>query len=249
MPRWRQAIAALVLAANAPAIAVELLPSQPRAGQDFVLHFTAYIGCGVATTPTLSVSDSTIAISYREADACYLLPPGFYMNLLANVPQPGTYRVIQKSLNTSSTRDEGLITVLPSNPAATRTSTSLAGLWYVPSQPGWGLNVAEGQSGQLFLTWFTYGYTGGTGNYNYSSPYWFFTSGGRWTSPTEFTGILAQGQGTDFSRPFDPNYFMTRPAGTATLTVTGPDTLTFTPTYAFAEGVKTQSFNLTRYKF
>ena len=247
--------AALLSASSLPAEAADAMPDKPEAGRDFVLHLGGYVdSCSApTTTPTVSVADQTITVAYRtDGGVCPSNTAGQYINVLANVPSAGTFRVVQKSLSNEKTRDEGLLVVFPSTPAASRTSTSLAGLWYVPAQPGWGLNIAEGASGQLFVTWFTYGLIvasfpsgitvteGGT---------WFFTSGGKWTSSSEFTGLLAKSTGSDFQQPFTPSSFRANPIGSTTLAITGPDTLTFSVQYAFDNGVKSQAFNLTRYKF
>ena len=249
MNPWHRVVAAISLAIGLPATAVEVVPAQPRAGQDFILHITGTIDCGPSAQIQASVTGTTITVAYRTDNLCGVLPPGRYWNVLVNVPQPGTYAVVQKSLSYDRSLAPEQITVFPAVAPATRTSTSLAGLWYVPGQEGWGVNIAEGQSGQLFLTWFTYGGGGPSPSFNTASPLWFFTSGGQWTSPTEFGGLLALGVGTPFNMPFNRTTFQASPAGATSLVVTGPDSMTFIATLALNDGVQTQTFNLTRYKF
>jgi hypothetical protein len=241
--------AAILAATSHSAGALTSLPAQPRAGQDFLLHFEGSLDCGISASThagVATVSGSTITVTYPTGNICGLIQPGLYVNAAVPGLAAGSYAVVEKSSSSGSTRNSGTITVLPST-AVTRVSTSLAGLWYVPEAPGWGINIAEGQSGQLFVTWFTY--ASGNDGALIGGPVWSFTSGGQWVTPTQFTGVLATSLATPFGKPFDPASFSAAPVGMSSITLTGPDTLAFAITLVHATVESTQTFNLTRYKF
>lgn len=251
---WVKPAMAAVLAccvAGPAAAAFFVYPSEPRAGQDLVLWTDSATDCSVGTghAAQATVGDGTITLAYPTALTCGVALPAQWVSAIVNVPKPGTYAVSAlTNANTANAqaRPIGQVTVLPAVGAA-RTGVPLGGLWLVPSEPGWGLSIAEGQSGQLFLTWYTYGGQALADGFGTST--WLFTSSGTWTTPTRFTGALVQPFGSFFTRTFDPSLTILQPVGSSTLDVTGPDTVTFTVHYNIGAGDSTSTYNLTRFKF
>jgi len=55
-------------------------------------------------------------------------------------------------------------------------------LWWDPAQSGWGISVAQHQSGNMFVVWYRYDAQG--------MPTWSVVPGGTWTDARTFTGTL-----------------------------------------------------------
>jgi hypothetical protein len=107
---------------------------------------------------------------------------------------------------------------------ATTFSTDATDLWFNVNEQGWGLNVIQ-QDDILFATLFVYGgdnqprwYVGSDLRYSHSD-----ASGG-----LVFTGIWYRTTGPYFVVPFNPNLFNVYPVGTATFTLNGVNSATFT---------------------
>lgn len=239
------------LAAGSSMASFFVYPPEPRAGQDLVIYidFPADCSAGSSHIAQASIGDGAITVSYPMPIPCGIPLPGHWITAIVNVPKAGTYTisaVTNPNASTAQRRQVGQVTVMPAQ-SVVRTSVPLAGLWLVASQPGWGLNIAEGQSGQLFLTWYTYG--GLALGDRFGTSTWLFTSSGMWTSPTTFTGALLQPSGTFFTRPFNPALTILQPVGSSTVEVTGTDSLTYTVHYNLGAGDGASTYNLTRFKF
>jgi hypothetical protein len=85
-------------------------------------------------------------------------------------------------------------------------------LWWNPQESGWGLNLVQHGSGEIFATWFVYGADG--------SPQWYVVPGGHWTTPIQFTGAIYQTSGPDIAGPFDPAKVTRGVVGSATFDFT-----------------------------
>ena len=88
-------------------------------------------------------------------------------------------------------------------------------LWFNPSESGWGLNVVQHASRNIFAVWFTFGPDG--------KPTWYTILGGTWTSPTTCTAgtLYATTGAAGERRPRSRASSVTvRKAGSATLAFT-----------------------------
>ena len=103
----------------------------------------------------------------------------------------------------------GLATYL--NPTSTPT-TNYTDMWWNANESGWGLNVIQHASGNIFALWFTYGSDG--------KRVWYHMPTGTWTSPTRFTGTIYATAGPNFAGTFDPDRVTRTPVGTGTLNFT-----------------------------
>lgn len=94
--------------------------------------------------------------------------------------------------------------------AANTWGTDLSDLWWIPSESGWGVNLAH-QREVVFTTLFVYGQDG--------KPRWYVASlFSRGTaSPFIFDGDLYEATGPYFGNPFNPANVARRKVGTATL--------------------------------
>ena len=120
--------------------------------------------------------------------------------------------------------------------AATK-AENYQGLWWNPSESGWGLSIAH-QGGVLFATWFTYDLDG--------SPLWLVMSHGASTDAGTYSGTLYRTTGPWFAANFwNPAAVNRAAVGSARLSFTGPEHGTFTYTY----GGVTRSKDITRQVF
>jgi hypothetical protein len=110
--------------------------------------------------------------------------------------------------------------------------------WGGPGQDGWGVSIQE-QGASLFATWYTYGPDG--------KPIWFYMSGGRWTTPTTYSGDLFRSTGAAWLGNQSYSSSNTHPVkvGTLTLAFQGNDAATMTST---VDGL-TQSRPISRFGF
>lgn len=202
-------------------------PASPQAGQEFVVQISQTGGCGPSSPVRGEVEGTVISLVYEEAGACFpTRPPEPPINVVVRVPVAGSYLVRERGEyqgRVSVAREHGQITVQAASTSA-RPPYSLAGLWNTASEPGWGVNIAEGDSGQLFITWFTYGrFISGTR----ALASWYVASSGRWTGPNEFSAPFYWTQGPVLGATFDPSRVVLMTIGQMTITVHSPDSITF----------------------
>jgi len=80
-------------------------------------------------------------------------------------------------------------------------------LWYNPDESGWGLNIVQHPSGNIFAVMYTYDAP--------NRPMWYVMPGGTWSSSTVFKGALYRVTGSPASLPFKTGEVTQ--VGTATL--------------------------------
>ena len=99
---------------------------------------------------------------------------------------------------------------MPFGNAPTNWGIDRTDLWWNPAESGWGLNVIQHASRNIFAVWYSYDKN--------SQPLWFTMPGGTWTSPTTFTGSLYSTTGPPANKAFDASRVSATAVGTATLT-------------------------------
>jgi lysyl endopeptidase len=110
--------------------------------------------------------------------------------------------------------------------------------WGGDSQSGWGLNIMQHATRNIFAVWYTYDATG--------RMMWYVLPGGTWTSPTSFTGnIYATTGPAGNAASFDPNAVTRRIVGTGTLNFSDANNGTF----AFSIDGVSSTKSLTRQPF
>lgn len=86
-------------------------------------------------------------------------------------------------------------------------------LWWTPSESGWGLDLTQHVSNNIFAAWFVYG--------NDGKPTWYVLPNGTWTNSFTYTGAVYKTTGPSFgASSFNPSQVVVSTAGTATLTFT-----------------------------
>ena len=93
-------------------------------------------------------------------------------------------------------------------------SFNVTDMWWNSAESGWGLNLTQHASGQVFGVWYTYTAP--------NRPYWLILSGGQWVNGNVFTGKLYTVSGPHYAQPtFDTTKVITREVGVMTLTFSG----------------------------
>jgi cytochrome c553 len=96
-------------------------------------------------------------------------------------------------------------------------------LWWNSAESGWGINLIQHPSNNIFAVMYTYDST--------RRPLWFVLPGGHWATANKFTGTWYQVAGPSYAVPtFDSGAVHLSQVGTATLTFFDTDTgaLSFT---------------------
>ena len=106
--------------------------------------------------------------------------------------------------------DKVYVALAPYLGAASSGGIDYTDLWWNPAESGWGLNIIQHASRNIFAVWYTYG--------NDARPMWFTLPGGTWTASNTFTGAVYSTTGPAASTAFDPARVRATAVGTATLT-------------------------------
>ena len=94
-------------------------------------------------------------------------------------------------------------------PPPTRPLTNYTGLWYMPSESGWGISLTQAPLYGMFGTWYVYDAA--------NRPEWYTFQEGRWTSFTTWTATVYRTSGPFLNAPsFNPGLVTIAPVGTAT---------------------------------
>jgi hypothetical protein len=112
-------------------------------------------------------------------------------------------------------------------------SVDYTDLWWNPGESGWGLNLMQHASRQIFGVWYTYELDG--------TRTWYVMPGGSWVNATTFTGTLYATAGPPFNRPFDSSQVDSRAVGEATLAFSDASNGTFTYSIDGVSGAKSIS--------
>ena len=211
MKAYSIALALIVGAGNASA-ASQVVPAQPLPFQ--VVNVRAVVdSCEfdessvrvVMTGDTLRVTRAPIACS----------PPGPPITVdirLGSFPA-GSYRVELYNGPASELPQERLsfdvrgLAEPAVFPPPTRPLTDYTGLWYAPSESGWGISLTQSATHGLFGTWYVYDAA--------NRPEWYTFQEGRWTSFTTWTATAYRTSGSFLGAPaFDPRLVTYASVGT-----------------------------------
>jgi hypothetical protein len=124
----------------------------------------------------------------------------------------------------------------PPPPATIVPAFNFSDLWWNPNESGWGLNLVQHATSNVFGVMYTYEAP--------NRPLWLVIPGGTWTSSMQFTGGIYRVTGP-LLQGFDPARVNVRPVGTATITFSDKDHAVFTFTI---DGTQV-SKNITRQPF
>lgn len=106
------------------------------------------------------------------------------------------------------------------NPGPPKPAFDYTDLWFDPLESGWGLNVVQHASGNIFAVIYTYDVP--------DRPMWFVMPGGSWTSSTVFTGTLYRVTGSPASAAFKAGSVAEAGAATFTFSDATHGSITYT---------------------
>jgi hypothetical protein len=159
---------------------------------------------------TVAMADNTITVTVRNGGAISPPPPPRVVEFFLGQFPVGGYAVnVSEDQGTNRVPvGSTTFTVTARSAASDRPVFQLSDLWWNPDQSGWGLNIVQHASGNLFMTWFVYGALG--------QPLWYVVPGGTWTSDRTFTGTVYRTSGPVFGDSFDASAVKRTVAGSVT---------------------------------
>ena len=205
---------ALLLGAAGAVAASQIVPAQPLPFATVSLRTVVDSCTFIPSTVRVTAAGDTLRVA-QVMNQCFA--PGTPMTVdirLGSFPE-GSYRVELYAGAESGTPIERLSFEVrgPVEPAvfppATRPLANYGGLWYVPSESGWGISLTQGTGGFIFGTWYVY-------NAN-NQPEWYTFQNGAWTSFTTWTALVYRNSGPFLGAPtFDPRFVTIMPVGMVT---------------------------------
>lgn len=207
---------ALLVSLSLPALASEIVPPQPIAFEPVNLRMTVD-GCAfVPSTVRVSANGNTLQVT-QHLNNCFAAGPVEIADVRLGSLAPGRYRVeVYWTQAAAGPPAETLafdvvnraeIAVFPPPP---RPIADYSGMWWNPSESGWGLSLHQSPTDVMFGALFVYGADG--------KPEWFTLQGGTWESATRWNATLYRTNGPFFASPeFDPRLVLIQAAGEAAL--------------------------------
>ena len=221
MKRRLAAAVALLVPLSTSAAEYEYLPPQPQAGEQFVitgaLSYGSEDACSLFTMSYAGVSADRIDV--REYTG-----PGYkgdqfscrFGALVPGLPEGRYYADIRRA--NGPLGSPGVVTVVAGS-ASQPARRDLTGNWMVSAEPGWGLNIVQGDSGKLFIAWMMY---------RPFASHWVIVPDGRWITPTTWRGVAYQTRNVRFDAAADTARLQTTPVGYVEVAFTGQHEATFT---------------------
>jgi hypothetical protein len=161
----------------------------------------------------ISMANNTIDVTLAYGGALDPVPPPRTNEFFLGQFPAGTYEVKVSVDNGISAQPVGTtsftVSAKTGNAGTPGPYANFSDLWWNAQQSGWGLNVVQHPSGNLFLTWFAYASDG--------RPVWYVVPGGTWTQANTFAGALYRVTGPVIGDSFDPAAVTRTLAGTALL--------------------------------
>jgi len=217
------AIAGAALQAVAQTSPFRVLPASPFAGEDFVV-----IAIGSTPSSPVELESATLALSGGTLELVAHLSGGdFSVNApyraaaVTRVAQSGSYPVNMRVSFLGAplfAGPIGTVAIQPSSGASLPQYSGLTGNWYHTNEPGWGLNILQNGSGQLFAIWLTYQPATPPDSPRPRLPnLGLVMPSGRWISPTQYRGVLYATFGSPVTQPFVASDSRVVPVGFASL--------------------------------
>jgi len=209
-------VATLLFAAALPVSASRLIPAEPIAFEPVVLRMTVD-GCAfVAETVRVRAVANVLKVT-QHPNNCLVPGPIEIADVRLGTLAAGSYRVeVYGGSDDSAQPVETLafevrlrpeIAIFPPPP---RPIADYSGLWWTPSESGWGLSLHQAATDAMFGALFVYG--------SDREAEWFTLQGGRWESSTRWTATVYRTTGPFYASPlFDPRLVLLDAVGSATL--------------------------------
>ena len=208
---------------------VGVYPASPVAGEQFVFIVGGNTSSSPAmvTSQSLSIEGTSLVLSI-SVDSLGFSVGGFWdAPATVNGLPAGTYQIVAKVNEASQVALPavvGSVTVQPSSSPSAPAFTGLSSNWFSDDESGWGANVIQGDSGQLFAVWLTYAP-------QCLGPFprniWFVMPTGKWVSPSEFRGLLYATSGSAPDVPWTPTNATANPIGVLSMSFSSPSLMLF----------------------
>jgi hypothetical protein len=209
-------LALLLLAAALPAGASRIIPAEPIAFEPVVLRMTVD-GCAFVPQTVNVRTEANVLKVTQHPNNCLAAGPIEIADVRLGTLAVGAYRVeVFGGADVSAEPVETLafevrarpeIAVFPPPP---RPINDYSGLWWTPTESGWGLSLHQSATDAMFGSLFVYG--------SDREAQWFTLQGGHWESATRWTAIVYRTNGPFFAGPvFDPRLVLIDAVGSATL--------------------------------
>src|SRR4051812_29389731 len=208
----------LALSFNAAA-ASRLVPAQPSEFDPVDLRMSVDSCVFNPATVRVAMAANVIRLT-QQMNNCFAAGEARVADVRLGAFPVGQYRVeIYPSLTATGAPLETItfevapraeIAIFPPPP---RPLTDYSGMWWNPSESGWGLLLHQAASRQVFGTLFVYA-SGG-------QPDWYAIPGGSWTDSTHFTAdVYHTAGGATLGQPFSATAVQVTRAGSVTLDFT-----------------------------
>ncbi len=210
------AAASFALAAACPALASEIIPSQPTAFQDVNLRMTVDSCAFNAGSVDVSALGDAIRVT-QQLNNCLVVGTPRVVDVRLGALPAGNWRVeVYTTPQPSGTPAERLAftvttpAVIAIFPAPPRPLTGYGGMWWNDQESGWGLSLHQGPTYSLLGTLFVYDGNG--------QPQWYSIQPGGWTHETRWQGTVYRTSGPYFGvAVYNPLQVQVLAVGSATL--------------------------------
>lgn len=221
MPSPSNAVSTLALAAATvgfaaavPAATYQVVPADPAQFESLHLRVTVDSCTFDENTVEVELRGDRIAATYHPR-LCLVPGPAQVVDIMLGAYPPGEY---QAELYEAGSREpilrvpfrvSGIVTT-PVEPPPALPNANYRGLWGTAQEPGWGLTLEQGATGQLFGALYVFD--------GARQPQWYTLQAGRWSSATRWTGQVIESEGPAWTSPTYPSdSTQYRSVGTATL--------------------------------
>lgn len=206
---------ACVIAHVGIASASQIVPAQPTEFETVNLRTSVDSCVFVPSTVRVSAAANVIRVT-QSPNACFAPGAQRIVDIRLGAFPVGSYRVeLYASPQPTGTPAESLAFEVTSRPEVavfpppTRPLTDYTGMWWTPSESGWGLSLVQSPTHVIFGTWYVYGAAG--------QPEWFTLQEGRWVNFTTWTANVYRTSGPWVGASvFDARLVTIAPVGTAT---------------------------------
>jgi hypothetical protein len=212
-PLWALGAAAFLswCAPAAAEITLQILPEQPRYREPVYARIVKSPGLPLACMygAQARMENNRILVAYQALpEVCSYS----YDVELGHLPT-GTYQVEAQGIlgNASATFTVGAAAV-PARYPGNVPAVDYTGLWWNPTESGWGLSIHHGPTDLLIAAWYVYGAD--------REPVWYTLQSGEWRTANTFTtfeGPIYRTTGPWFGGTYLPHAVAVAPVGTGTL--------------------------------
>jgi hypothetical protein len=191
-----------------------IVPAQPLSFEQVILRIPVDSCAFAPSTVRVTLASNTFRVT-QQVNNCFAPGTPQVADVRLGAVPAGDYRVelygspssMVPPIEMLSFQVRDPVEVVPRTP---RPLTDYSGLWFNPSESGWGLSLHQGPTHAVFGLLFVYD--------GARQPQWYSLQGGHWTSYTKWTANAFRTTGPGIASPvFDPALVQYAPSGTVTI--------------------------------